>query len=88
MSFKSNPDFESKNSYSINVIANDGINSTNQAVVINISNVNEAPEWILGTVAFEYQENTNNSETIDVPQDVLDPDGDQLTFSLTGTDAS
>ena len=88
LSFKSNPDFESKNSYSINVIANDGINSTNQAVVINISNVNEAPEWILGTVAFEYQENTNNSETIDVPQDVLDPDGDQLTFSLTGTDAS
>ena len=30
----------------------------------------------------------SNSETIDVPQDVYDEDGDSLSFSLSGTDAA
>ena len=89
LSFISNPNFESQNSYSINVNASDGINITSQAITVNISDVNEPPVWNLpDTIEFEYQENTFNTETIDNPEDVSDEDGDNLIYSLTGPDAS
>ena len=89
LSFKADPDFESKNSYSVTVIASDGLNSSSQVLSINVTNVNEAPIWnISEALSIDYQENTSNSETIDVPQDVYDEDGDSLSFSLSGTDAA
>ena len=88
LTFKQPPNFEVKNTYAITASVSDGTNSASQSVVINISNVNEAPVWNLPAVTFEYQENTFNVESIDVPDDVSDEDGDSLTYSLTGEDAS
>jgi len=89
LSFTSNPNFESQNSYSINVNASDGTNIASQAITVNISDVNEPPVWNLtDTIEFEYQENTFNTETIDNPEDVSDEDGDNLVYTLTGPDAS
>ena len=94
LSFTTSPNFESKNSYYTNVQVQDGkagdpiINYVSQTVTINISDVNEAPVWNIPSTSFEYQENTFNVETIDVPDDVSDEDGDALSYSLTGEDAS
>ena len=88
LTFKEAPNFEAKNTYSISASVTDGANSASQSVVINISNVNEAPVWNIPGGSFEFQENTFNVESIDVPDDVSDEDGDSLTYSLTGEDAS
>ena len=88
LTFKEAPNFEAKNTYSITASVSDGTNSASQGLVINISNVNEAPVWNIPAVSFEYQENTFNVESIDIPDDVSDEDGDSLTYSLTGEDAS
>ena len=88
LTFKEAPNFEAKNTYSITASVSDGTNSASQGLVINISNVNEAPVWNIPAISFEYQENTFNVESIDIPDDVSDEDGDSLTYSLTGEDAS
>ena len=88
LTFKEAPNFEAKNTYSITASVSDGTNSSSQGLVINISNVNEAPVWNIPAISFEYQENTFNVESIDIPDDVSDEDGDSLTYSLTGEDAS
>mgnify|MGYP006193484799 CR=1 FL=1 len=41
MTLTGNPDYEAKPSYSFNVIANDGANSTTQAVLVSVANLNE-----------------------------------------------
>ena len=43
VTLKVSADHESKASYSFNVIANDGANTTTQAVAVSVTNVNEAP---------------------------------------------
>ena len=88
LTFKEAPNFEAKNTYSITASVSDGTNSASQGLEINISNVNEAPVWNIPAISFEYQENTLNVESIDIPDDVSDEDGDSLTYSLTGEDAS
>lgn len=89
LSFVTAPDYETKNTYSLNVQVTDGINTASQSITINVTNVNESPIWnITDAVAFEYQENTSNVEEIDIPEDVYDVDGDNLSFSLTGVDAA
>ncbi len=37
------PDHETKSSYSFTIVASDGTNSNEQAVTVNVSDVNEAP---------------------------------------------
>ncbi len=89
LTLKNNPNFELKNQYSFTVTASDGLNSSSSSITVNISNVNESPEWSssLQTV-FEFPENISSIETIDSPEDIIDEDGDALSFSLSGTDAS
>ena len=44
VTLKASADFESgKTSYSFNVVANDGLNTTSQAVVVSVVNLNEGP---------------------------------------------
>jgi hypothetical protein len=45
VTFKSVPDFETKNSYTIQVRASDGLNTAAQNVTITVTNVNEAPTF-------------------------------------------
>jgi VCBS repeat-containing protein len=88
VTLKSSADYETKSSYSINVVAtDDGLLTDSKAVTINVTNVNEAPSvtsGATGTVA----ENAATS-TIVYAATATDPDaGDHIAWSLTGADAA
>ena len=65
--FTSNPDYETKSSYTFEVIASDGIDQNVQYVTLNINNINEAPQGI-GTY-WEIQED-NNLHWIDLGKNI------------------
>ena len=89
LSLKNNPNFEIKNSYTFTASVTDGLNNISTTITINISDVNEPPVWNTSLqTSFAYPENSTSVETIDSPQDIADEDGDSLSFSLSGTDAS
>ena len=87
LTLNENANFEVQNSYSLIVTVTDGLYSAASTLTVNISDVNEPPVWqnSLPTV-FEYPENSTNVESIDSPEDIVDEDGDTLTFSLSGED--
>ena len=89
LTLKNSANFEVKNSYSFIAMVTDGINSSSSSITVNISDVNEPPVWnnALQTV-FNYPENSTAVETIDIPEDIADEDGDALSYSLSGTDGS
>ena len=86
---KTSADFETKNSYSFNIVATDngaGTLSTSKAVTLSVNNLNDPPSitsGATGTIA----ENSSIS-TIAYDAQAIDPDGNSITFSITGTDAS
>ena len=87
---KSALDYETKTSYSVTVSVSDGNGGTDSiAVTINITDVNEAPEFTDGTSATRsIAENIASGENIGSAVGATDPEGDSLTYTLSGTDAS
>ncbi len=80
LTFVSSPNFESKSSYAITVSVDDGKSGTDsQDLTINITDVNEAPV-VTSKGPFSVPENTTSVATILGS----DPEGDKLTFSLSG----
>lgn len=57
VSFKTSPDFEVKNSYVIEVLANDGPNTSKQTVTVSITDVDEISPVINSATAVNYEEN-------------------------------
>ena len=89
LTLKTNPNFEVKNNYSFTASVTDGLYSASSTITVNISDVNEPPVWQNSLpTAFEFPENVTNVESIDSPEDVVDEDGDTLTFSLSGEDGN
>ncbi|MFM9912173.1 MAG: cadherin domain-containing protein [Methylophilaceae bacterium] len=88
LKFVSSPDFETKNSYSVNVIATDaGSLTASKALTISVTNVNEAPTITSGTSA-TVAENIATSTTV-YTATRTDPDaGDTVAWNLAGTDAA
>ena len=93
LSFNTAPDYENPsdsgadNTYDLTITATDTIGkSANQDLTITILNLNDnAPQFDLASTAFDVLENSTSVATIAAS----DPDGDDLTFSLTNsTDAS
>jgi hypothetical protein len=78
-----NPDFETKPSYSFNVIATDAAgNSSTQAVTLAITNVVEisAPTWTSATHNIIASESTaTNAEFVDLDTLINNPDGATIT---------
>ena len=76
-------DFETKNSYSVTVTADDGNEGTDSIdVTINVTDVNERPD-VAGLFSPSYDENgTRAVETYTA----ADPEDDDVTWSLRGTD--
>ena len=78
-----NPDFETKSSYSFNVIATDAAsNSSTQAVTLAITNVVEisAPTWTSATHDIIASESTaTNAEFVDLDTLISNPDGATVT---------
>ncbi|WP_315762312.1 cadherin domain-containing protein [Sphingomonas sp. Y38-1Y] len=88
--FRASPDFETKSSYSVNVVASDGANglTATQALTVNVTNVNEAPVFAAATATATVAENVPTS-TVVFDANATDPDaGTTLTYSLGGTDAA
>ena len=88
VTLKAAANYEAKASYSFSVVDTDAGSLTgSQAVVLSITNVNEAPSITSAAIA-SVAENTAIS-TVVYTAIASDPDGsDSKTWSLTGTDAS
>ena len=81
-------DYESKSSYAVIVRADDGFEVVSIAVAINVTNVNEAPEFPEGAPFLAVDENTAAGVAFGDAVTATDPDGDTLKYSLSGADAS
>ena len=82
--------FESKTSYSVTVTASDGSLSDTISVTINVTNVNEAPNFTEGSSATRsVAENTTSGTNIGTAVSATDVDANTiLSYTLGGTDAS
>ena len=89
VSFNTPPDFEAPGSadednvYEIMVTASDGVNETEQAVAITVTNVNDNNPVFTSPDAAEAAENQRLAYTAAA----TDADGDALSYSLSGSDA-
>ena len=85
LTFKSSPDYETKNSYSITVKAQAGIHVVTRAVTVTVTNVDEPPTINGGTTTPSFAENgTGVVETYAAS----DPENDAIAWSVEGADAS
>ncbi len=96
-------DYETKSSYSVVVTvtaAQAGANAQsftldpnapgdyNVAVTINVTDVNEAPEFSGATATRSIKENLASGQNVGAVVTASDQDGDTVYYTLTGTDAS
>ena len=82
-------DFETRMTYALMVVANDGKGaSTDIPVTINVTDVNDSPAFPDETVVREIAENSSAGSPIGNPVAAVDQDDDPLTYSLAGTDAA
>ena len=80
ISFISAPDYETKSSYTANVTASDGSNSTTQEITVTINDINESPE--ITSSAYSVNEDETAIGTISA----TDPEGDTITYSISGSE--
>ena len=83
LTFNSAPDFDTKSSYSITATASDGENAADQNITIDINNVNENAPTFTSTSTFNVDENQTLVGTVVA----TDPDGDTISYSVSGNDA-
>jgi|GEM_PF-2299728 autotransporter-associated beta strand protein/VCBS repeat-containing protein len=83
---KAAADYETKSSYSFTVIASDGMRSTEQAVTLSITDVNEAPVMTSGATGSVNENAAINTVIYTATATDVDAN-DSLTYSLTGDDA-
>jgi hypothetical protein len=84
LTFATAPDYETKNSYTTTVTVSDGAESSTQAITVNVTDVNDNNPVITSAATFSAAENQTSVGTVTAS----DADGDSLTFSISGTDAS
>ena len=82
-------DHETTPSYMLTVTAKDGLGGrTEHALTIEIGDVNEPPAFPDAPYARSFDENTAANANVGAPVAATDPDGDTITYTLGGTDAS
>ena len=76
--------------YTVTVVASDGKDRTEITVTIEVTAAppNKAPVFLGGPRSFTVRENAAAGTSIGSPVRATDADGDTLTYSLEGTDAS
>ena len=90
LSFKSPPDYEAPNDanqdnvYEVTIRASDGNLSSTLDVEVTITDTNESGA-ITGPTSIDYPE---NGTTAVATYSATDPDGDDITWSIAGTDAA
>ena len=80
LSFASAPDYETKTSYTATVTASDGTNLTTQAIVVSVSDVDEAP--IMGVLNYTVDENQTSIGSVVA----TDPEGEAVSLSVSGSE--
>ena len=83
-------DYETKNAYSVMVTVSDGSLTDSTSVTIIVTDVyeNRAPEFTEGnSTTRAIAENAAVGVNIGIPVSAIDPDGDILTYTLSGIDA-
>ena len=82
-------DYETKSAYKITIIASDGSLTDSINVIINVTNVNEAPIFSDGTTTTRaIAENVGADINIGTVVAASDVDSTNLTYTLGGTDAA
>jgi hypothetical protein len=88
LTFVSAPDYETKNSYTATVTVSDGNDSVSQSITVSISDVDEAvpnqAPTISSSATFSAAENQTSIGGISAS----DPDGDSLSYSISGSEIS
>ena len=82
--FRSAPNYETKSSYQVSVRVSDGTLSDSQSISVSVTNVNEAPTVSCPASASVAENSTGTVASCTAS----DPEGNTLTWSLTGTNAS
>ena len=83
VTFKEAPDYETRTTYILTLNVSDGLYISTKTINIVLSNINDAPV-ITSNNSFTVNENQSSAFTVIA----TDNEGDSLTYSLTGTDAS
>ena len=82
-------DYETKASYSVSVRATDPLGASDTVLVrIEVTDVNEKPEFAGDTDTRSFAENTPPGQDIGAPVTATDAEDDPLTYSLEGPDAA
>ena len=92
--FNALPNFETPldtgedNEYNIEIFADDKNSTTTLQVTITVTDVNEPPQFPTSdTGTRSVTENTTAGQNVGAPVSAPDPEGDSLTYSLSGADA-
>ena len=84
LTFVTAPDFESGKAYEITVTADDGANTTDQAIAITINDLNDEAPVFASDASFAIDEGTTNVTTVTT----TDADANStVAYSLSGADA-
>ena len=84
LTLKVAPDYETKSSYSFNVVASDGVNNGSKAITLSIANLNDNSPSFTSSAAQSLIEGNTAVGTIAA----TDADGNSVTYTLSGTNAS
>ena len=82
LTFVSAPDYETKATYTATVTASDGINTATQDITVNVNNLNDNNPVITSNNSFTADENQTAIGTVTA----TDADGDDVTFTVSGTE--
>ncbi|MDA9196509.1 S8 family serine peptidase, partial [Gammaproteobacteria bacterium] len=80
LSFKEAPDYETKNSYSIELTLTDGTETVNKTISITINNVNDNEPEFTSEPVFSAAENQKAIGTVIA----TDADGDEIALTISG----
>ena len=82
ITFVSDPDYETKTSYTATVTSSDGTNSTTQDITVSINNLNDNSPIFTSDATFSAAENQTAIGTAAG----TDADGDSISFSVSGSE--
>ena len=80
LTFASEPDYETKTTYTATVTASDGTNSITQDITVNVTNENDNSPSFTSEATFSAAENQTAIGTVTA----TDADGDAVTFIISG----
>ena len=84
LTLKVAPDYETKASYSFNVVASDGVNSGSKAITLSIANLNDnSPLFTTSAAQSLIEGNTTVGNIV-----ASDADGNSVSYTLSGTNSS